>query len=251
MLKGSPASDGSLRPKARARAGKDPTPAARTAPRYCSIKAGGKRSKPALTAVCVVKRFPARVAASATANGFPILLHESAGTFQQGEGRMPFIEMADFRLDAEGIEQSPSAQPEHDLLFQAQFCARHRRARPVISRRIGAFAASFESSRYSLRRPTWTCQVRSQTGEPGNSELQAEPFAVRLIHRGDRELSWIIGRDTALAGPRSDRSLGENTRAGRAIQYRPLERRDRWRPLVDLPPRCQARPNRSGALRSA
>ena len=41
-------------------------------PRYCSMRAGMKRSKPAATAVCVVKRFPARVTVSATSNGCPV-----------------------------------------------------------------------------------------------------------------------------------------------------------------------------------
>ena len=33
--------------------------------------------------------------------GLPRLFHETPGAFQHGEGRMPFIQMTDFRLDAE------------------------------------------------------------------------------------------------------------------------------------------------------
>ena len=50
----------------------------------------------------------------------PGFFHESSGAFQHREGRMPFIQVADFRLDAERCEQSPSADPEYHLLFQAQ-----------------------------------------------------------------------------------------------------------------------------------
>ncbi len=40
-------------------------------PRYCSMSSGANRSKPAATAVWVVKRLPARVAASAAAKSSP------------------------------------------------------------------------------------------------------------------------------------------------------------------------------------
>src|ERR1017187_7902359 len=41
-------------------------------PRYCSMSAGAKRSKPAATAVWVVKRLPARVTASAASKDWPV-----------------------------------------------------------------------------------------------------------------------------------------------------------------------------------
>ncbi len=50
----------------------------------------------------------------------PGFLHEASGAFQHREGRMPFIQVADFRLDAERRKQSPSANPECHLLFEAQ-----------------------------------------------------------------------------------------------------------------------------------
>ena len=65
------------------------------------MRAGAKRSKPAATAVWVVKRFPARVTASATSKGCPVSLHEAPRAFQHGKRRMPFIQVTDFRLDAE------------------------------------------------------------------------------------------------------------------------------------------------------
>ena len=68
-----------------------------------------KRSKPAATAVRAVKRLPARVTASAIQR-LPFLVHATC-SFQNRECRMPFIQVADFRLDAECAEQPPSADP--------------------------------------------------------------------------------------------------------------------------------------------
>ena len=53
----------------------------------------------------------------------PGLLDETAGALQHGKGRMPLIEMTDFRLDAECGEQSPAANSEKDFLLETQFRA--------------------------------------------------------------------------------------------------------------------------------
>ena len=47
-------------------------------------------------------------------------LHEIAGAFQHGEGRMTFIEVTNFRLDSEGTKQPPPADPQHQFLLQSQ-----------------------------------------------------------------------------------------------------------------------------------
>ena len=52
--------------------------------------------------------------------GLSGLLHETAGAFQHGKGRVPFIQMTDFRLDAQRNKQSPAADPEQQLLLQSQ-----------------------------------------------------------------------------------------------------------------------------------
>ena len=52
--------------------------------------------------------------------GLPGLPHETAGALQDGEGRVPFIQMTDFRLNAERVQQAPSADPEQQLLREAQ-----------------------------------------------------------------------------------------------------------------------------------
>jgi hypothetical protein len=46
--------------------------------------------------------------------------HEALCLFQHGEGRMPFVQMTNFRLDAKRTKQSPSANPEEQFLLEAQ-----------------------------------------------------------------------------------------------------------------------------------
>jgi hypothetical protein len=46
--------------------------------------------------------------------------HEALCPFQHGEGRMPFVQMTNFRLDAKRTKQSPSANPEEQFLLEAQ-----------------------------------------------------------------------------------------------------------------------------------
>src|ERR1035441_1846264 len=48
------------------------------------------------------------------------LLHEVARTFQDGKGRVSFIEVTDLRLESECAEQPPSADPEQQFLLEAQ-----------------------------------------------------------------------------------------------------------------------------------
>ena len=53
--------------------------------------------------------------------GLPCLFHEIAGTLQDGERRVPFVQVTNLRLNPERAEQSPSADPEQQFLLQAQF----------------------------------------------------------------------------------------------------------------------------------
>ena len=43
--------------------------------------------------------------------GLPGFFHETSGTLQHSEGRMSFIQVTDFRLDAQRAEQSPPPIP--------------------------------------------------------------------------------------------------------------------------------------------
>ncbi len=49
-----------------------------------------------------------------------ILLHETAGALQHGKGRMTFIQVTDFRFDAERGEQPPAANPQQHFLYESQ-----------------------------------------------------------------------------------------------------------------------------------
>ena len=51
------------------------------------------------------------------------LLHKGVGTFQYGKGRVPLIEMTDFRLNAQRAEQPPAADPQEQLLLETQLRA--------------------------------------------------------------------------------------------------------------------------------
>jgi hypothetical protein len=90
------------------------------------MRAGAKRSKPAATAVWVVKRFPAR-GGQRDFEGLPGLFHETAGALQHGEGRMPFIQVTDFRLDAE------RASSRHPPIPRSSSCLRRNSGPPPYS----------------------------------------------------------------------------------------------------------------------
>ena len=53
--------------------------------------------------------------------GLPGILHEVAGAFQDGERRVPFIQVTDLGLDSQRTEQPPSADAEQQFLLEAQF----------------------------------------------------------------------------------------------------------------------------------
>jgi hypothetical protein len=48
-------------------------------------------------------------------------LHKAAGSFQYGKGRMTLIEVADLRVNAECLQQTPPSYTKDQLLLQAQF----------------------------------------------------------------------------------------------------------------------------------
>ncbi len=66
----------------------------------------------------VVKRFPCSSGAQRDIEGLAGFLHETMGALQYGKRGMAFIEMADFRLDAQCGQQSPSADPEEQFLLE-------------------------------------------------------------------------------------------------------------------------------------
>ena len=111
--------------------------------------------------------------------GLPGRLHETPRAFQHGEGRMPFIQVADFRLDAERGKQPPSADPEQQFLLEAQL-------RPAAIKLAGN-----PSMRGEVRRVIAVQQVKLHSADlnlpgaqpdrvTGQGDLQPQPLAVRL-----------------------------------------------------------------------
>ena len=160
--------------------------------------------------------------------GLPGLFHEVAGTFQDGERRVPFIQVTDLRLDPERAEQPPSADPEEQFLLEAQI-----RPAPV------KFAGNPPMNR-EVRRVIAVQQVKLHPAHldlPGaqpdrvsrQRDLQPQPLPVRLAQGRDRQLSGIVIRDRGPVALRPCRSPGENSPAGRAVPRRPPAHPDRWR----------------------
>ena len=129
--------------------------------------------------------------------GLPGRLHETACAFQHGERRMPFVQVADFRLDAERGEQPPPADPQDHLLHQAQ-------VRPAAVKLAGDAAI-----RRKVRCIVAVQQVELQPADlglpgaqpdrvAGQVELQPQPLAVRGPQRRDRQLSGIVVREERL-----------------------------------------------------
>ena len=60
--------------------------------------------------------------------GLPGLFHEAAGALQNGEGRMPFIQVTDFRLDARA-----RASSRHPPIPSSSSCLRRNSGPPPYS----------------------------------------------------------------------------------------------------------------------
>ena len=94
--------------------------------------------------------------------GLARFLHETPGPLQDGERGVALVQMADLGPDAQAPKQPPAADAEHQLLLQPQF--RSAAVQLAGDAAVGrVFAGSLLSSRYSVTRPTCTCQARSQT----------------------------------------------------------------------------------------
>ena len=192
------------------------------------MRAGEKRSKPAATAVWVVKRFPARVAARATSKGWPGLFHETASALENGEGRVPLVQVTDLGLQAERAEQAPSADPEQQFLLQAQL------------RAAAVELAGDAAMRGIIRGVVAVEQIELHATDlnlPGaqpdrisrQRDFQPQPFAVWLAQRSNRQLPGIVVRKKRLLLAVAGRSPGGSSPAGRAVPRRPPARPDRWR----------------------
>src|SRR3984893_12355447 len=129
--------------------------------------------------------------------GLPGLLHETAGTFQHGKGRMPFIQMTDLRPDAERIEQSPAADPEKQFLLEAQLrpaTIELASNRSVCGEVRGVIAVQQEK----LHSADLDLPSTQPDRVPRQGDLQPQPLAVRLAQRRNRQLSGVVIRKECL-----------------------------------------------------
>ena len=96
--------------------------------RYCSISPAKTGRNPAATAVCVVKRLPARVTASATSNGCPVSSMKSCARSSTANAAWP-----SFRWHTSGLRPSArsSRQPPmpRSISCLAEVPLRRRKAR--------------------------------------------------------------------------------------------------------------------------
>ena len=193
------------------------------------MRAGAKRSKPAATAVWVVKRLPARVTASATSKGCPVSSMKLRARSSIAKAACPSFRWQTSGWIPSARKQPPSADPEQHFLLEAQL-------RPAPVELAGNSSVSGE-----VRRVVAVQQVELHPTDldlpgaqpdrvTGQGDLQPQPLAIRLAQGRDRQLSGIVIRDRAPVALRPCRSPGENSPAGRAVPRRPPARPDRWRP---------------------
>ena len=106
---------------------------------------------------------------------------------------MPFIQVTDFRLDAERREQSPSTDPQQQFLLQAQL-------RPTAVQLAGDAAMGGV-----IRRVIAVQQVEFHATDPdlpgaqpdrvtGQRNLQPQPLAICMAQRRDRQLPGVVVR---------------------------------------------------------
>ncbi len=123
--------------------------------------------------------------------GLPGRLHETARPFQHGERSMAFIQMTDFRLDAECGKQPPSADPKYQLLHQAQIgpAAVKLAGNPAVRRVVCRIVAV---QQVKLHPPDLNLPGTQPDRVTRQVELQPQPLPVRAAQRRDRQLSWIV-----------------------------------------------------------
>ena len=125
--------------------------------------------------------------------GLPCLFHEVAGTFQDGERRVAFIQVTDLRLHPERAEQPPSADPEQQFLLEAQLrpAAIQLAGNPSMSGKVRRVIAVQQVKLHPAHLNLPGAQPDRVSGQ---RDLQPQPLAVRLAQRRDRQLSGIVVR---------------------------------------------------------
>ena len=82
------------------------------------MRAGEKRSNPAATGGVGGEEVAGARRGQRHVEGLPGFLHEMARALQHGERRVSFVQVADLRLQPQGAQQTPSADPEQQFLLR-------------------------------------------------------------------------------------------------------------------------------------
>ena len=90
--------------------------------RYVRMSAGSKRSKPALTAVCVVNKIPGSRNVHGKVERLLVILHVAACPFEHGKRCMTFVKVTYLGLQTQRSQQTPTTDTKDDLLLQPHLC---------------------------------------------------------------------------------------------------------------------------------
>ena len=230
MLNGSAASSGLRRPSASRSCRRDAQLAARHSGRGTARSSvGAKRSKPAATAVWVVNRLPARVAASATSKRLPAVRHEARGPAPaprtrhalRSGGRPPVACPASRAAasrrcpgSAPAAGAAPGPPPYSSL---------------VMPRSAGKLAGVVAVEQVQLDPTDLHLPGAQPDRVTRQGDLQPQPFAVGFAQGGDRQLPGVVVGIERLLRP-VRRSPGGSSLAGRAVRRRPPAPPGRSRP---------------------
>ena len=122
-----------------------------------------------------------------------MILHVTARPFEHGKCRMTLIEMADFRLQANGAEQAPAANTKNKFLPQAhlRIAAIEFTRDAALRRRISEVVGV---EKVELRPPDRNFPAAQPYLRPGKYDFQPQPFSVGPSQRANGKLAWIIHR---------------------------------------------------------
>ena len=147
------------------------------------------------------------VAGTGGAEGVPerhvALFPEAAGAFQHEEGGVPLVEVTDVDLQLHRLERSPAADPEDDLLHEAQLVISpvQLAGDPAVHRTVHRVVAIQQIQRHAphLRAP------HAQEDRPsGKIERDMQPSAAPRLDRLDRQAGRLVVRvHLALPAPAS------------------------------------------------
>ncbi len=133
-----------------------------------------------------------------------LFLHPGARAFQNREGGMAFVEMADLRVDAELAQQTPARDSQNLLLLQARFgtAAIEFAGDAAV---LGEVHGIVRIEEVEFRAAYLSLPGANAQGITGEVELDPQPLSVGFAHGRDGELACIVERiERLLAALRVD-----------------------------------------------